>query len=87
MCGLNVIARAYNSNKSFSKSELALMCSAISHRGPDEANYALLNQNRLGLAKRLDLLMGIVMSVQMMHEIFIKNKPKHRLDFKFSGSV
>ena len=47
MSGLNVIKK-FNDHK-VEISDIVKMCSAIAHRGPDDAGYALLDNGRLGL--------------------------------------
>ena len=46
MCGINAIFK-YN-QKQVDLNDITLMSSAIQHRGPDEAGYALLNDGSLG---------------------------------------
>ena len=47
MCGIATIVRA--DGLSVDPADLARMCSAIAHRGPDGAGYAILDQGRVGL--------------------------------------
>ncbi|MSU79518.1 MAG: asparagine synthase (glutamine-hydrolyzing) [Gemmataceae bacterium] len=47
MCGVASIVR--RGGDSVDPSDLARMCSAIAHRGPDGAGYALLDKGRVGL--------------------------------------
>ena len=47
MCGIASIVRLGQDR--VEPSDLARMCSAIAHRGPDGAGYALLDQGRVGL--------------------------------------
>ena len=48
MCGIAVIRKWCR--PVVSRSDLARMCSAIHHRGPDESGFALLDSNSLGIA-------------------------------------
>jgi len=47
MCGIATIVRT--DGLSVDRSDLARMCSAISHRGPDGAGYSILDRGRVGL--------------------------------------
>lgn len=47
MCGINTILK--KDGVKASVEDIHRMCSAIKHRGPDDAGYALLNQGRLAL--------------------------------------
>ena len=47
MCGIASIMRL--NNDSVETADLARMCSAIAHRGPDGAAYAILDRGRVGL--------------------------------------
>jgi asparagine synthase (glutamine-hydrolysing) len=46
MCGINMILR--KDGKAVEREDIVRMCSALSHRGPDGAGYALLNNGALG---------------------------------------
>src|SRR5262245_55373047 len=45
MCGINMILRKNGS--AVEREDIARMCSALSHRGPDSAGYALLDKGAL----------------------------------------
>src|SRR5271155_2467238 len=47
MCGIASIVRL--DERPVDPGDLARMCSAIAHRGPDGAGYALLDRGRVGL--------------------------------------